>query len=196
MWIVACANACAALALCRFSKSRDPLRRFFPGSFPLWDEDFSKPFPPLRGSFSKSFPPPGCDEAQSCDPARAAGLGRVPTDQDAMAYREVTRVVTKEVLRQWLAGGGHKRIAARVGVDVKTVRRYIGVARALGLERGHGEEALTEEFLTTLMAALQGRPGRQHGEAWQRCEAQRAFIADGLAQGGAPKVLRMTWCNA
>ena len=39
-----------------------------------------------------------------------------------MVYREVTRVEIKEVLRQWLVGGDCKRIAARVGLDVKTVR--------------------------------------------------------------------------
>ena len=42
-----------------------------------------------------------------------------------MAYREVTMVEAKEVLRQWLAGAGKKRIAARLGLDPKTVRRYV-----------------------------------------------------------------------
>jgi transposase len=100
-----------------------------------------------------------------------------------MAYREVTRVETKEVLRQWLAGAGNKRIAARVGVDVKTVRRYVSAARGLGLERTQGEAALTEELLTTLLASLYTRPGRQRGEAWEHCEAHREFIAQRLAQG-------------
>jgi transposase len=109
-------------------------------------------------------------------------LGR-GSDEDAMAYREVTRVETKEVLRQWLAGAGNKRIAARVGVDAKTVRRYVSAARSLGLEREHGEAALTEELLTALRASLHGRPGRQRGEAWEQCEAQREFIAQRLAQG-------------
>ncbi len=100
-----------------------------------------------------------------------------------MAYREVTRVETKEVLRQWLTGAGNKRIAARVGVDVKTVRRYVSAAQALGLERGRGEAALTEELLTALLASLHARPGRQRGEAWEHCEAHREFIAQRLAQG-------------
>lgn len=100
-----------------------------------------------------------------------------------MAYREVTRVETKEVLRQWLAGTGNKRIAARVGLDVKTVRRYVSAAQALGLTREQGEAALTDELMSILMSSLQGRPGRQRGEAWERCEAQREFIAQRLAQG-------------
>lgn len=37
-----------------------------------------------------------------------------------MAYREVTKVETKEVLRQWVGGAGCKRISARLGL----VRRY------------------------------------------------------------------------
>lgn len=100
-----------------------------------------------------------------------------------MAYREVTRVEAKEVLRQWLSGTGNKRIAARVGLDVKTVRRYVGAAQALGLSREQGEAALTEELMSMLMSSLQGRPGRQRGEAWERCEAHRAFIVQRLAQG-------------
>jgi transposase len=100
-----------------------------------------------------------------------------------MAYRELTRVEAKEILRQWLAGAGKKRIAARVGVDVKTVRRYVSAARALGVSREQGEAALTDELITALLASLHAPPGRERGEAWQRCQAQREFIAQRLAQG-------------
>ncbi len=40
-----------------------------------------------------------------------------------MAYREVTMVEIKEVLRLWRAGTPKKRIAAQLTLDVKTVRR-------------------------------------------------------------------------
>jgi transposase len=99
-----------------------------------------------------------------------------------MAYREVTRVETKEVLRQWLAGVANKRIAARLGLDVKTVRRYVQAAQALGLTREQSEAALTDELITTLLSALRGQPGRQRGDAWQRCEAHRELIAQLLGQ--------------
>jgi hypothetical protein len=36
-----------------------------------------------------------------------------------MAYREVTMVEVKEVLRLWLAGGKKKRIAAQLGMDAR-----------------------------------------------------------------------------
>jgi hypothetical protein len=42
-----------------------------------------------------------------------------------VAYREVGMIEVKEVLRQWLEGGGKKTVARRVGVDPKTARRYI-----------------------------------------------------------------------
>jgi DNA-binding CsgD family transcriptional regulator len=38
-------------------------------------------------------------------------------------------VETKEVLRLWLVGARNKRIAARIGVDVTTVRRYVSAAQ-------------------------------------------------------------------
>lgn len=50
-----------------------------------------------------------------------------------MAFREVTMVEIKEVLRQWLAGVGKKRIAARLGLDPKTVRRYARAAEACAM---------------------------------------------------------------
>ena len=74
-----------------------------------------------------------------------------------MVYREVTRVETKEVLRQWVGGAGCKRIAVRVGLDVKTVRRYVHAAQALGLTRASGEAALGDEWLTALLASLRTR---------------------------------------
>ena len=45
-----------------------------------------------------------------------------------MAFREVTVVQIKEVLRRWLRGEGERTIAKGVGVDRKTARRYIAVA--------------------------------------------------------------------
>ena len=42
-----------------------------------------------------------------------------------MPYREVTMIEIKEVLRLWLAGVAKKRISEQLGIDRKTVRRYI-----------------------------------------------------------------------
>ena len=45
-----------------------------------------------------------------------------------MAYREVGMLEIKEVLRLWLAGAPKKQIARQLGLDPKTVRRYVGAA--------------------------------------------------------------------
>ena len=52
-------------------------------------------------------------------------------------FREVTMVEITEVLRRWLAGTPKKRIAAQLGLDPKTVRRYVEVSarRACGRAR-------------------------------------------------------------
>lgn len=100
-----------------------------------------------------------------------------------MAYREVTMVEVKEVLRQWLAGVGKKKIAARIGLDPKTVRRYVRAAEACELAAGQGPDALTDEILNAVVATLAGTPTRQHGEAWQRCQEQRAVIEQKLGAG-------------
>jgi transposase len=100
-----------------------------------------------------------------------------------MVYREVTRVETKEVLRQWVGGAGCKRISARLGLDVKTVRRYVHAAQALGLTPASGEAALTDELLTALLSSMRTQAGRPRGEAWERCQAHRDRIKQLLAQG-------------
>ena len=41
---------------------------------------------------------------------------------------EVTMLEVKEVLRLWRAGVQKKRIAAQLGLNIKTVRRYLAAA--------------------------------------------------------------------
>jgi len=93
-----------------------------------------------------------------------------------MAYREVTMVEVKEVLRLWLREMGKRRIATRLGLDPKTVRGYIEAARGLGLERPAGEEALTDELVGQVIAARRGNAHRPRGDTWSRCAEHREFI--------------------
>ena len=44
-------------------------------------------------------------------------------------YREVTMIEVREVLRLRGEGQPKKRIAAQLGLDPKTVRRYLGAAQ-------------------------------------------------------------------
>jgi transposase len=100
-----------------------------------------------------------------------------------MAFREVTMFEIKEVLRLWITGTSVSRIASAVGIDRKTVRRYLGAARNAGLSPEQGEAGLTDECLAAILIGLKASAGRPHGESWARCEGQRAFIAQRLNEG-------------
>src|SRR2546426_2456980 len=100
-----------------------------------------------------------------------------------MAYREVTMIEITEVLRQWVAGGRRKQIARRLGLDPKTVRRYVRAAGRCGLRVGMDATALTEERLAAILTTLRATAGRAYGETWQRCVAHREFIATQLRAG-------------
>jgi hypothetical protein len=100
-----------------------------------------------------------------------------------MAYREVTLLEVKEVLRLWLSGFTKKRIAAQLGFDVKTVRRYVTVAHAHGLVRERGPGALNDGLVAAVMAEVRPVTGRPHGEGWERCEQDKALIEHLLQQG-------------
>src|SRR5579885_500065 len=55
-----------------------------------------------------------------------------------MAYREVTMIEITEVLRQWVAGARRKQIARRLGLEPKTVRRYLRPAARGGRKPSAG----------------------------------------------------------
>jgi len=97
-------------------------------------------------------------------------------------YREVRMVEITEVLRLWRDGVPKKRIAARLGLDPKTVRRYITVAEGTGLRGGEG--AVSETQLRDVLLALHPAGGRPRGDDWDRCRAHqdaiRGWLKDGL----------------
>jgi len=100
-----------------------------------------------------------------------------------MAYREVTMLEVKEVLRLWLDGVPKKRIAAQLRVDRKTVRRYVAAAVARGLAPGAGQPPPDDDALAAVLVSLRAPPERAHGDAWARCEEHRATVARLLDQG-------------
>jgi len=97
-----------------------------------------------------------------------------------MAYREVTMVEVKEVLRQWLMKVPKKRIARRTGTNPKTVRRYVRAGEHAGLKPEDGPAVLTDEVLAKVLERLRGERERGHGEGWGRCEEQKGFIQEVL----------------
>src|SRR6266498_1382449 len=96
-------------------------------------------------------------------------------------YREVTMLEVKEVLRLWREGVPTKRLAAQLGLDPKTVRRYLRAAATAGLQAEAG--AVSDEQLRDVLLALQPTGGRPRGDGWALCEAQREAIRRWLSEG-------------
>ncbi|KAF0160846.1 MAG: transposase [Rhodocyclaceae bacterium] len=94
-----------------------------------------------------------------------------------MAYREVTMVEVKEVLRQWLLAVPKKRIASGLGLDPKTVRHYCELGEKHGVRRAQGLGSLTDERVLAVLAEVTSTSGRPRGDAWERCVALRERIA-------------------
>lgn len=86
-------------------------------------------------------------------------------------------VEIKEALRLWLGGVPKARIAEQLGLDRKTVRRYVAAAARHGIGN---EAALTDERMVGLAAELKVAGGRTHGDGWARCVEQRALIGEKL----------------
>lgn len=76
-------------------------------------------------------------------------------------------VQIREALRRWLRGDGERPIAQGVGVDRKTARRYITAAVELGVDRGGGEEQLTDELIGQVVERVRPHRGDGHGDAWR-----------------------------
>jgi len=100
-----------------------------------------------------------------------------------MAYREVSVIEVREVLRGWLSGVGLRVVAAQAGVDRKTARRYVAAAQEAGLTRGSRFEQVTDEIVGAVVASV--RPARPagHGSAWQQLQDEQKQIAEWVEQG-------------
>jgi transposase len=94
-------------------------------------------------------------------------------------YREVTMLEVQEVLRLRGAGLPKKRIAAQLGLDPKTVRRYLAAAADIPL----GPDGVSEAALQTVLLALHPSGGRPRGDGWDRCATAREAIARWLREG-------------
>jgi transposase len=94
-----------------------------------------------------------------------------------MAFREVRVFEVREVLRLWLAGRGLRAIERLVGLDRKTVRRYVEAAVELGLVRDGGEEQLTDLLVGMVVEAVRPHRVDGHGEGWRLLAANHDQIA-------------------
>jgi transposase len=96
-----------------------------------------------------------------------------------MAFREVTVLEVREVLRLSRDGVAKKRIARQLGLDVKTVRRYLELAQGSEVEPA-GELDVAVAAVVERLGVNRGRP---RGEHWELCRAQRGFIDSHLSHG-------------
>lgn len=97
-----------------------------------------------------------------------------------MAYREVSVIEVREVLRAWLAGGGLRKVAEQAGVDRKTARRYVEAAQQVGVVRDGGVGQLSDAVIGQIVERV--RPARPdgHGSAWQALRGRQELIAEWL----------------
>jgi transposase len=100
-----------------------------------------------------------------------------------MAYREVSVIEVREVLRGWLGGAGLRTVAEQAGVDRKTARRYVQAAETAGVVREGGWGQVTDEVVGAVVAAVRPARPEGHGRAWQLLEAQRQQITEWVGQG-------------
>ena len=105
-----------------------------------------------------------------------------------MAFREVRVYEVKEVLRLWLRGKGTRPIAALVGLDRKTVQRYIAAGAESGLERGAGEDALDDELMAKVCERARPRRPDGHGESWAALRANHDQLKTWLVDAGLTSV--------
>jgi transposase len=100
-----------------------------------------------------------------------------------MAFREVSVVQIKEVLRLWLRGGGERTIAEGAGIDRKTARRYLQAARELGLNRSGSEDQLTDDLLGQLVEHVRPHRPDGHGASWRTLLEHEQRIKDWVDDG-------------
>lgn len=103
-----------------------------------------------------------------------------------MAFRELTMIDVREVLRRWQAEQSERRIARETGLDRKTVGRYIHWAVELELPRNR---ALDDDEVHAVADCVQARPQRDSSDEWREVAAHKSRIEAWL--GGKPP-LRLT----
>ena len=100
-----------------------------------------------------------------------------------MAFRKVSVVQVKELLRRWLGGEGERPVAKAVGVARTTARGYIAAAVELGVDRAGGVEQLTDELIGQVCERVRPHRLDGHGESWRALLAEEAQITAWVGEG-------------
>lgn len=97
-----------------------------------------------------------------------------------MAFRELTMMDVRELLRRWQSGQSIRSIARGSRVDRKTVRRYLAAVQTLGVARdGVIDDAVVHE----VARCVQARPLPTPSEPRQELAPHRAQIEAWLGEG-------------
>lgn len=103
-----------------------------------------------------------------------------------MSYRELMMIDVKELLRRWSAGQSSRQIARETGTDRATVKRYVGAAQQLRIERGH---AFTDDEVHEVAQCVRARPVRDASAEWEGVAKHRGLIEEWLSR---KRPLRLT----
>lgn len=109
-------------------------------------------------------------------------VSRASAMQEVTVYREVHVVEVSELLRQWSAGEPVRAMARRLGLDRKTVRRYVQAAVEAG---GRPGEAVSEALVGEVISRVHARGPGSHGESWSACEEHRELLRGWVDEGVA-----------
>ncbi len=93
-----------------------------------------------------------------------------------MAYRELSMVEVREVLRRYVGGDGLRAIARGTGLDRKTVAKYLRAGIACG-------PPATEDQLHAILGILRAPHGRPPSDASRALRPHQAQIQTWLTEG-------------
>jgi transposase len=99
-------------------------------------------------------------------------------------FREVRVFEIREVLRLWVGGEGLRSIERLVGMDRKTVRRYVGAAVDVGVERDGGEDQLNDVVLASVCEKVRPHRSDGRGAAWGLLVANHELLKGWLVDQG------------
>jgi transposase len=105
-----------------------------------------------------------------------------------MAFRELSMIDVREVLRRWMDGQSARKSAAGCNTDRKTIRRYVEAAEACGYER---TTALDDEVVARVAAYVQEREPLPPSEQWSALQTHRARIEAWLEQERPLRIVRI-----
>jgi transposase len=92
------------------------------------------------------------------------------------------------VLRLWVRGEGLRSIERLVGMDRKTVRRYVTAAVEAGLVRDGGEGQLSDELLGSICEKVRPHRSEGRGAAWGLLVANHDLLKGWLVDDGLTAV--------